>query len=60
MSQSNINSVAYLQTALRNLEDRYKKLQNRVESLQAENERLVTSRTELVIEVERLQDQQIR
>lgn len=60
MSQSNSNSVAYLQTALRNLEDRYKKLQIRVESLQAENERLVSSRTELVIEVERLQDQQIR
>lgn len=60
MSQSNSNSVAYLQTALRNLEDRYKKLQTRVESLQADNERLVTSRTELVVEVERLQDQQIR
>lgn len=60
MSQANSNSVAYLQTALRNLEDRYKKLQNRVENLQAENERLVTSRTELVVEVERLQDQQIR
>jgi hypothetical protein len=60
MSQSNSNNVTYLQTALRNLEERYKKLQNRVESLQVENERLVTSRTELVVEVERLQDQQIR
>ncbi|KAI9554024.1 hypothetical protein GHT06_019296 [Daphnia sinensis] len=60
MTQSNSNNVVYLQTALRNLEERYKKLQNRVESLQVENERLVTSRTELVVEVERLQDQQIR
>lgn len=60
MTQSNSNNVVYLQTALRNLEERYKKLQNRVESLQMENERLVTSRTELVVEVERLQDQQIR
>ncbi|XP_057374893.1 uncharacterized protein LOC130695842 [Daphnia carinata] len=60
MTQSNSNNVVYLQTTLRNLEERYKKLQNRVESLQVENERLVTSRTELVVEVERLQDQQIR
>lgn len=56
----NSNNVAYLQSALRSLEDRYKKLQLRTESLQSENERLVASRTELMVEVERLQDQHIR
>lgn len=60
MNSPNSNNVAYLQSALRNLEDRYKKLQNRADSLQNENERLVASRTELMLEVERLQDQQIR
>ena len=33
---SNNSNVVYLQNALRNLEDRYKKLQNRSESLQVQ------------------------
>lgn len=49
-----------LQSALRNMEERYKKLQDKASALQVENERLIASRTELASEVERLQDQQIK
>lgn len=60
MASANTNNVLQLQSALRNMEERYKKLQDKASSLQLENERLIASRTELVTEIERLQDQQIK
>ena len=60
MNQVSDSNAIQWQIALRTLEERCLKLTKRADSLQDENERLLTSRSELLAEVERLQEQQIR